>query len=293
MRVGLVGTGHWARQVHAAAVVAEPGLELAGVWGRDSDKAGGLAADHGTRAFRDVDALLDDVDALTFAVPPSVQTDIALRAARRGKHLLLEKPIAVTVEGAAELDRAVSDNGVATVVFFTHRFHATQRRWLDEVSRAGGWDHGWGVWLGDALTPGSPFATPWRHERGAALWDLGPHAVSLLRGALGPVREVTATAGPRGLVHLLTRHDGGATSTLSLTLSATSESTRTGLTLWGPAGFSEMPEPDGPVVDALRTALRELREQASSESPSHPCDVRLGREVVDVLAEAERQLAAR
>ncbi len=291
MRVGLVGTGYWARETHAAAVVAEPGLDLAGVWGRRPAEAAALADAVGTQAFDDVGALIDEVDALAFAVPPSVQADIALRAARRGKHLLLEKPIAMSSSRAAELADAVADNGVASIVFFTHRFHATQRRWLEKASRTGGWEYGWGMWLGDALQPGSPFATPWRHEKDAALWDLGPHALSLLCGALGPVGDVSATPGARGLVHLVLTHVGGATSTVALTLSAATPSTRTALTLWGPSGFSDMPEPDAPVVEALRRALRELREQVESGAPGHPCDVHFGRSVVDVLEQAERQLS--
>lgn len=292
MRVGLIGTGYWAREVHAAAVLAEPGMELVGVWGRDGARAHALAHDVSTQAYDQVDALLGDVDALTFAVPPSVQADIAIRAAGWGKHLLLEKPIALSQGKASQLAGAVGDAGVASVVFFTHRFLSSQRLWLEQVNRTGDWEHAWGMWLGAAFEPGSPFDTPWRHEKGP-LWDVGPHALAVLCGVLGPVSGVTAVPGPRGLVHLLLQHAGGATSSVSLTLSATEDAARTGVTVWGPSGFSEMPEPNTPVVDALRTALRELREQASSPAPGHPCDVHFGRVVVDVLAEAERQLMTR
>lgn len=292
MRVGLIGTGYWAREVHAAAVLAEPGMELAGLWGRDGQKARVLAEDLGTRAYEEVDRLLQQVDALTFAVPPSVQSDIAVRAAGEGKHLLLEKPIALSPEQASRLADAVADAGVASVVFFTHRFIASQRRWLEQVSDAGGWEHAWAMWLGAAFEPGSPFDTPWRHQKGP-LWDVGPHALAVLTGVLGPVSEVTAVPGPGDLVHLVLEHAGGATSNASLTLAATAVNARTGVTLWGPTGFSEMPEPNTSPVDALRSALRVLRDQASSPAPSHPCDVHFGKVVVDVLADAQRQLAAR
>jgi predicted dehydrogenase len=292
VRVGLVGTGYWAREVHAAAVLADPELDLVGVWGRDPAKARAVANDVGASAHRDIDSLLEQVDALTFAVPPPVQAGIATRAAAAGKHLLLEKPIAVSQQDAAQLAEAVREAGVASVVFFTHRFLAAQRRWVEQAKDAGGWEHAWGTWFGAAFEPGSPFDTPWRHDKGA-LWDVGPHALSVLCGVLGGVTEVTAVPGPRGLVLLVLTHDTGAISTASLALSATADSARTGVTLWGPAGVSDMPTGDTPVVEALGTALRELRQQAGSPAPSHPCDVFFGRAVVDVLAEAERQLAAR
>ncbi len=292
MKVGLIGTGYWAREVHAAAVRAEPGLELAGVWGRDGEKARAVAEDLGTRAYEEVDRLLQQVDALTFAVPPFVQADIAVQAAGEGKHLLLEKPIALSPEQASRLADAVADAGVASIVFFTHRFVASQRRWLEQATATGGWEHAWAMWLGAAFEPGSPFDTPWRHEKGP-LWDVGPHALAMLTGALGPVSGVTAVRGPRDLVHLTLEHEGGATSNASLTLMATAQNARTGVSLWGPTGFSDMPESDTKPVDALRAALRELRDQAASSAPSHPCDVRFGKVVVDVLADAERQLNRR
>lgn len=292
MRVGLVGTGYWAREVHAAAVLADPEMELVGVWGRDVAKARALGTDVGAQAYGDIDSLLEQVDALTFAVPPAVQAGIATRAAAAGKHVLLEKPIAVSEQDAAKLAETVREAGVASVVFFTHRFLAAQRRWVEQARDAGGWEHAWGTWFGAAFEPGSPFDTPWRHDKGA-LWDVGPHALSVLCGVLGGVTDVTVVPGPRGLVHLVLTHDTGATSTASLTLSATADSARTAVTLWGPAGLSEMPASDTSVVEALGTALSELREQAGSPAPSNPCDVFFGRAVVDVLAEAERQLAAR
>ena len=81
LRVGLIGTGYWARSVHAAGVRHHPDADLVGVWGRDSARSAELANEFGTRAYADVDALLADVDALTFAVPPEVQCDLAVRAA--------------------------------------------------------------------------------------------------------------------------------------------------------------------------------------------------------------------
>src|ERR1700761_7801701 len=111
MRFGLVGTGHWARVTHAPALAALPGAELTAVWGRDPAAAALLAAEHGAVPYPDFDVFLEHVDAVAFAVPPNVQAPLAVRAAQAGKHLLLEKPAALSVTDADELAAAVAAAG--------------------------------------------------------------------------------------------------------------------------------------------------------------------------------------
>ena len=77
LRVGLVGTGYWARETHAPGITAAAGAELVAVWGRDPVAAAGLAQAHGATAYHDVADLLADVDAVSFSVPPDVQADLA------------------------------------------------------------------------------------------------------------------------------------------------------------------------------------------------------------------------
>jgi predicted dehydrogenase len=96
VRFALFGTGHWARATHGPALVAHPGVDLVGVWGRDPDRTGELARHLGTKAFADSDELIDVVEAVAVALPPGMQASLALRAARAGRHLLLEKPLAPT-----------------------------------------------------------------------------------------------------------------------------------------------------------------------------------------------------
>ena len=107
MRFGLVGTGPWAGTAHGPGLVAAEGVALVGVWGRSPARAGEPAARLGVPAFEDLDALCDEVEAVAFAVPPEVQGELALRVAQRGKHLLLDKPVADTVEAATRLVAAV------------------------------------------------------------------------------------------------------------------------------------------------------------------------------------------
>ena len=297
MRFGLVGTGFWARITHAPALASTPGSTLAAVWGRDVRSAQSLAAEYGAAAFADVGAFLDAVDAVAFAVPPHVQAPLAVRAAEAGKHLLLEKPIALSVDEADKLVAAVATAGVASVVFFTLRFNTEIRAWLtDEHARGGwsggGWSGGVAVWLGSALQPDSPFNTPWRREKGG-LWDLGPHVVSLLWACLGPVTSVSATMGAPDVTHLVLRHESGASSTATVTLSAPSAASGNNLFVWGEAGRSVMPSTPFDPVQALRTAAAELVASASRARPEHPCDVGFGREVLRVLAAAQAHLDAR
>src|SRR6516164_986687 len=97
LKFGLAGTGFWARIAHAPALASADGIEFTAVWGRNREAAAGLAAAYGVAAHHDIAAFLDGLDGVAFAVPPNVQAAIATTAARAGKHLLLEKPIATSV----------------------------------------------------------------------------------------------------------------------------------------------------------------------------------------------------
>jgi predicted dehydrogenase len=291
LRFGLVGTGHWARLVHAPALASTKGVRLAAVWGRDAQAATRLAVRYQARALADFDDFLAEVDAVCFAVPPDVQAGLATRAAAAGRHLLLEKPIATSELAARALTEAVQRAGVASVVFFTARFQPDVRAWLANVARKGPWSGGNAVWLGSALADGNPFNTPWRRDKGG-LWDLAPHLVSLLWASLGPVRDVTADAGPDDATHLVLHHEGGASSTVTVTLRATDAAAGVDLYLWGASGRSQAPGETSDPRQALRVALTELAAYAGSGRVAHDCDVRFGYEVVMVLAKAQRQIDA-
>jgi predicted dehydrogenase len=289
LRFGLVGTGYWARIAHAPALGSAEGIEFAAVWGRDFQAATALAGGYGATAHEDFAEFLAAVDAVAFAVPPDVQGSLAVRAAQAGKHLMLEKPIAVTVGEADALAEAVERAGVASAVFFTSLYQAGVRRWLAEVETAGDWAGASAVWLGSALMADNPFNTPWRQAKGG-LWDLGPHLVALLWNALGPVTSVTADRGAGDVTHLVLHHRGGPSSVVTVGMDMPEANQFFELFLWGPSGRSAAPREAGDPVPPLRTALTELAAGARSGQLTHPCDVRLGRDVVHVLAEAAGQL---
>src|SRR6266508_360098 len=208
LRFGLLGTGHWAQEAHGAALAAHDQAELTGVWGRNPSKAAAVAERFGVRAFHDLDALLEAVDAVAIAVPPDVQAELAVRAATAGRHLLLDKPLALSTDAARRVVEAVAANGVASLLFFTSRYHPEVAAWLDQVREAGDWHGAYAAWLGSIYHPGSPYAeSPWRRSKGA-LWDVGPHALALALPTLGPVERVTAGGGLGDTVHLVLGHGG-------------------------------------------------------------------------------------
>ena len=233
LRLGLVGTGYWADVTHATAAVAAPSWDLAAVWGRDGGRAAALAERHGApHAGTDFDAFLAQVDAVTFAVPPQLQSELAVRAIRAGKHVALEKPIATSLEAADRLVASADAHGVATIVMFTMLYDPRVRRLIDEVRVGRRWTGGAGLWLGSALNDENPFNTPWRHDKGG-LWDLGPHAISVLWKTIGPISAVRAEAGEGDLVHLVLSHDDGRTSTVTMTLRAPDAADGFSTLLWG------------------------------------------------------------
>src|SRR5205807_6805996 len=141
---------------------------------------------------------------------------------------------------------------------------------------------------GANFQPDSPYAdSPWRDEYGG-LWDLGPHALSVLVPILGPVVEVTAMAAEPKIHHLLLRHEGGAVSTFHLSIHLPPPAVAWGTELFGAAGRLELPPMTGDVVDAFRAAVARLVANATAGITEDPLDVHAGRAAVAVLAAAHR-----
>jgi predicted dehydrogenase len=289
MRFGVLGTGFWAETVHAASLAEHPDAELAGIWGRDLAKAKAVGAQYDVPGYADLDELLADVDAVSFSLPPDVQVPLAIRAAEAGKHLLLEKPIALSVSDADRVVDAVAAAGVASVVFFTFRFHQGTATWLSQAARTRLMG-GAGSWLGNNYEPDSPFKdSAWRKDKGA-LWDIGPHALSLFLPALGPVTAVQAGAGLGDTVHLVLHHESGVSSTVTLSHTVATMSSGIEFFVHGDAGrITLLPEGGPSAKESHQVAVEELT-AAALTGGTHPCDVGFGREVVVVLAAAQRAL---
>lgn len=284
--VGVVGAGPWASMVHAPVLAASAHTRLAGLWARRPEAAAKVAAEHGVPAFESADALFEACDAVAFAVPPEVQAHLAVRAARAGKHLLLEKPIAGDLAGAEALAATVAETGVGSMVVLSWRYAAAVRSFVD---RARSFEPlgGRGLFVSGALL-GGMFATPWRLERGPLL-DLGPHVVDLLDAAMGPVASVHAAGDLLGLVHLTLEHESGVTSVASMCASSALQPARSTVELYGPTGVLEIDLGTAVGPASFATLAEELAIMVRTGEP-HPLDVRRGLHLQRILERAEAQL---
>ncbi|MFJ7073519.1 Gfo/Idh/MocA family protein [Streptomyces sp. NPDC098781] len=213
VEVGLVGAGPWARAMHARMIAAGPETRLAAVWARRPEAAQQAAAPYGAQIAADFDELLDRCEAVAFAVPPAVQADLAVRAAERGKALLLEKPLGPDLKAATRLADAIAEAGVISQLVLTKRYHPTTRAFL-AAARALDVTGARACYLHGAFR-GGDFATGWRLEHGALL-DLGPHLLDLLDASIGPIAHVRGTGDPRRWIELTCEHENGAVSQASL-----------------------------------------------------------------------------
>ncbi len=122
MRVGVIGVGHLG-QHHARIFAAMDGVTLVGVADTNRPRAEEIAARHGTRAFADARDLIDEVDAVSVAVPTIAHVDVAVPFLERRKAVLVEKPLAASVEDADRLIAAAERHGVLLAAGHTERFN--------------------------------------------------------------------------------------------------------------------------------------------------------------------------
>src|SRR5215813_15095613 len=101
-RAGVIGVGHLG-QHHARLYAALPEAQLVGVVDQSVERAQAVADRHGARVFRTADELLPQVDVVSVAIPTSGHYATTKACLRAGKHVLVEKPIAVMPSEAHEL----------------------------------------------------------------------------------------------------------------------------------------------------------------------------------------------
>jgi predicted dehydrogenase len=271
-------------------LAAGPQTRLAGVWARRPDAAARLADRHGAPAFDTYAELLDNCEAVAFSIAPEAQPALAVEAAKAGKAVLLEKPIAANVKEAEQLADAVGEAGVGSLVVLSYRFASGVRAFLQEAASfdAAG---GRACFVAGGFLAGPFAASPWRQREGALL-DLGPHAIDLLDTAVGPVAEITARRSPGDWVSLLLEHDSGAVTSLSLSGRAGIDPSRVTIELFNPTGVLEMNVQADAGSDAFETVRAEFAEVARTGGP-HPCDVHRGLTLQRLIGRAESSLAAR
>ena len=129
LRLGLIGTGKHGGRYAKHILEDLPEIDLIGLWRRDTDQGKKQARQYGCRYFHTYQELLSDksIDAVVVVLPPALNLLICKEAASRGKHILVEKPMATNVSEAIQIRRAVSRHGIRLMVSQTLRFNAVVR----------------------------------------------------------------------------------------------------------------------------------------------------------------------
>jgi predicted dehydrogenase len=198
---GLVGTGLIAG-FHARAIAETAGARLVGVAGRSLEKAAAFAREHGAVfATADLAELLarEDIQVVCVATPSGAHLEPALAAIRAGKHVVVEKPLEITVERADRILRAAADAGVRVAPIFQARFGPGARA-LQAAVAAGRFGR---LVLASAYVkwhrPPEYYAGSWHGtsalDGGGALMNQGIHAIDLLQWFAGMPAEVFAWTG--------------------------------------------------------------------------------------------------
>ena len=122
LRVAAIGVGHLGRH-HARILSALPGATLVGVVDVKPDRAAEVASAFGSRPFTRLDDVIGEVDAVSIAVPTAAHLATALPFLERGIPVLVEKPLARSVEDADRLIAAAEARGTVLAVGHTERFN--------------------------------------------------------------------------------------------------------------------------------------------------------------------------
>ncbi|MBB4000019.1 Gfo/Idh/MocA family protein [Aureimonas pseudogalii] len=188
LRWGILSGAKIAREQMIPAILKAEGCRLQAIASRDRDRAEGLAAHFGAReAFGSYEALLEDreVDAVYVPLPTSQHLEWALRAVKAGKHVLVEKPLALKADDIQPLIEARDAAGVQVAEAFMVRYHPQWeqvRRWIAE-GRIGRLRHVQGAFAYHNVDPANM-----RNQielGGGALPDIGVYPVVTTRLATG------------------------------------------------------------------------------------------------------------
>jgi predicted dehydrogenase len=286
LRIGLAGSGRRAAYSHAPAMITSPETELAGIWSRSPKAARTLAYRYGVPAARTFDELLDRCDAVALAVPPAVQPDLAAIASRRGKAVLLERPVAADLAGAEELARAVQLAGVVSQIALMWRYSATVRQFLGSQVPGTHPQGSTGKVISGVLA--APAARPWQVQRGV-LKDQGVDLVDLLDAALGPIVSIRAHGDLQGWIGLQLEHQGGRFSDASLYAKAEAGVNRATVEVFGPGGAAEVDCASVVDADSFRTLYREFAD-AVQKGAAPELDANRGLRLQHMIEAAETEL---
>ena len=195
IRFGIIGCGRIAPK-HAESIVALPDAELVGVCDIVPERAQAFADKYGAAPYTDYRAMLErpDLDVVTIATPSGLHAEIGIAAAGAGKHVMVEKPMAMTLKSADELIAACRAAGVKLAVIHQNRFNKSIKllRQALEAGRFGKLTHGQATirWNRDQNYYAQ---APWRGTKlqdGGVLMNQSIHNIDLLQWMFGPAESV-------------------------------------------------------------------------------------------------------
>ena len=200
LRVGIAGFGSVTRQI-IPGIVAMPGIELTAVAAPREGPREEARTRYGVQTYATVEAMCSssDVDVVWVCTPNMFHAEHTIAAAEHGKHVICEKPMAVTLEEAQAMVEAINRNGVRYVQGHSKLFDPPVRRMREIVSsgelgrviQVNTWEYK--PWISGQPRRASEYDTS---QGGGVLYRQGPHQVDVVRGiAGGMVRSVRAVAG--------------------------------------------------------------------------------------------------
>ena len=182
-RVAVVGYGYWGSK-HVRVLSSIPDVAVTVVDGHPDRLAEAAAQFPNATLASDLDAVLDDIDAVLVATPPGSHAPLARRALEAGKHVLVEKPLTTSVEDAEMLVDLAAERGVQLMV--GHTFEYNPAVWkLRELVQSGA--------LGRVLYVDTARLSLGRYQSDVnVIWDLAPHDISIVSYVLGEMPSTTA-----------------------------------------------------------------------------------------------------
>lgn len=194
--IAMAGSGMIAG-THLAALTEIPDARIVGVWSRSPEKTQRIAEHHQVRGYKSYDELLADpgVHAVIVCLPSGYHAEYGMRAASAGKHVIVEKPIDVTLAKAQALIETCRKHDRRLSVIFQNRFTPAARK-LREALDEGRLGR---LILGDAYvkwsrSPAYYSSNAWRGTKaidgGGALINQAIHTIDLLQWMMGAVKRV-------------------------------------------------------------------------------------------------------
>lgn len=132
IKIGVAGAGKMGQNHIRVLSELNSMFELVGIYDPDPEKAA-VAERYGVRYYTDYEELLEDVQAITLPCPTSLHKEMAIRAAKKGVHTLLEKPMAETQEDAREICEAFESRHLKLTVGYVERFNPVVKAMADII----------------------------------------------------------------------------------------------------------------------------------------------------------------